>query len=89
MPVAMKTLTAQVPLSLAEEVDALAAELERPRQWVMKKALTLYLASQRDRRKAIREGLDDVDGGRTVSMDAMDEWLDSLDTSSERPAPQA
>ncbi|MDB5837773.1 MAG: ribbon-helix-helix, copG family protein [Caballeronia sp.] len=89
MPVAMKTITAQVPLSLAEEVDALAAELERPRQWVMKKALTLYLASQRDRRKAIREGLDDVDGGRTVSMDAMDEWLDSLDTSSERPAPQA
>jgi predicted transcriptional regulator len=89
MPVAMKTLTAQVPLSLAEEVDALAAELERPRQWVMKKALTLYLASQRDRRKAIREGLDDVDGGRTVSMDAMDQWLDSLDTSSEQPVPKA
>ncbi|SAL42954.1 hypothetical protein AWB69_04332 [Caballeronia udeis] len=89
MPVAMKTLTAQVPLSLAEEVDALAAELERPRQWVMKKALTLYLASQRDRRKAIREGLDDVDGGRTVSMEAMDQWLDSLDTLSERPVPKA
>jgi predicted transcriptional regulator len=89
MPVAMKTLTAQVPLSLAEEVDALAAELERPRQWVMKKALTLYLASQRDRRKAIREGLDDVDGGRTVSMDAMDQWLASLDTSSEQPVPKA
>ncbi|WP_231937184.1 CopG family ribbon-helix-helix protein [Caballeronia udeis] len=85
----MKTLTAQVPLSLAEEVDALAAELERPRQWVMKKALTLYLASQRDRRKAIREGLDDVDGGRTVSMEAMDQWLDSLDTLSERPVPKA
>ena len=89
MPVAMKTLTAQVPLSLAEEVDALAAELERPRQWVMKKALTLYLASQRDRRKAIREGLDDVDDGRTVSMDAMEQWLDSLDTTSERPVPKA
>ena len=89
MPVAMKTLTAQVPLSLADEVDALAAELERPRQWVMKKALTLYIASQRDRRKAIREGLDDVDGGRTVSMDAMDQWLDSLDTLSERPVPKA
>jgi predicted transcriptional regulator len=89
MPGAMKTLTAQVPLSLADEVDALAAELERPRQWVMKKALTLYLASQRDRRKAIREGLDDVDGGRTVSMDAMDQWLDSLDTLSERPVPKA
>jgi hypothetical protein len=33
MPVAMNTLTAQVPLSLAEELNALAAELERPRQW--------------------------------------------------------
>ena len=89
MLVAMKTLTAQVPVSLAEEVDALAAELERPRQWVMKKALTLYLAAQRDRRKAIREGLDDVDAGHTVSMAAMDQWLDSLDTSNEQPVPKA
>jgi predicted transcriptional regulator len=89
MPIAMKTLTAQVPVSLADEVDALAAELERPRQWVMKKALTLYLAAQRDRRRAIREGLEDVDAGRTVSMDTMDQWLDSLDTPSEWPVPKA
>ncbi|CAN7491787.1 CopG family transcriptional regulator [Caballeronia sp. LjRoot31] len=40
-------------------------------------------------REAIREGLGDVDAGRTVTMDAMDQWLDSLDTSSELPTPKA
>jgi predicted transcriptional regulator len=40
-------------------------------------------------REAIREGLEDVDAGHTVSMEAMDQWLDSLDTSSEQPAPKA
>jgi predicted transcriptional regulator len=40
-------------------------------------------------REAIREGLEDVDAGRTVTMDAMDQWLDSLDTSSELPTPKA
>jgi predicted transcriptional regulator len=39
-------------------------------------------------REAIREGLEDVDAGRTVTMDAMDQWLDSLDASSELPSPK-
>ncbi|CAN7526614.1 hypothetical protein LJR034_003587 [Caballeronia sp. LjRoot34] len=39
--------------------------------------------------EAIREGLEDGDAGRTVTTDAMDQWLDSLDTSSELPTPKA
>jgi predicted transcriptional regulator len=60
-----------MPVSLAEEMKAKAAEPERG-----------------DCRKAVREGLDDVDAGCTVSMDATNQWLDSLDTSSERRHPK-
>jgi predicted transcriptional regulator len=42
-----RTLTAQVPVELAEEVDALSAQIERPSQRIIKKALVQYLARGR------------------------------------------
>jgi len=39
--------------------------------------------------RTIGEALEDVDAGRTVAMDAMIQWLGSLDTSSELPAPKS
>jgi len=38
--------------------------------------------------QAIGEALEDVDAGRTVDRDAKIQWLGSLDTSSELPAPK-
>jgi predicted transcriptional regulator len=40
-------------------------------------------------REAIREGLEEVDAGRVVTMDAMEQWLESLDTSTELPLTEA
>ena len=79
-----RTLTAQVPIELAEQIDALSAALERPRQWIMKKALIAYVARENERRRMIQEGLDDVTAGRVVSMEAMEAWADS-DTSEAAP----
>ena len=39
MSTATKVLTAHVPLSLAEKVEAMASRLERSRGWVIKQAL--------------------------------------------------
>ena len=38
--------------------------------------------------QAVGEALEDVDAGRTVDRDAKIQWLGSLDTSSELPAPK-
>ncbi len=84
-----RTLTAQVPVALAEEVDALAEQIERPKQWIIKKALIAYLAREKEKRRLIQEGLDDVDAGRVVSMEQAEEWADSLGTQNERPVPRA
>jgi predicted transcriptional regulator len=76
-------------VALAEEVDALAEQIERPKQWIIKKALIAYLAREKEKRRLIQEGLDDVDAGRVVSMEQAEAWADSLGTQNERPVPRA
>lgn len=89
MTVATRTLTVQVPVALAEELDALADLLERPPQWIVKKALIAYLTREKETRRLIQEGLDDVTAGRMVSMEDAQAWADSLGTENERAVPCA
>ncbi|SAK73150.1 hypothetical protein AWB80_04053 [Caballeronia pedi] len=84
-----RTLTAQVPIELAQEVDALSELLERPRQWIIKKALVQFLAREAEKRRLIQEGLDDVSAGRMVSMEQARAWANSIGTDEERPVPKA
>ena len=84
-----RTLTAQVPVELAEEVDALSEQIERPKQWIIKKALIQYLAREAEKRRLIQEGLDDVTAGRFVSMEQARAWANSIGTDNELPVPKA
>ena len=52
-----RTLTAQVPIELAQEVDAWSQLLERPRQGIIKKALVQFLAREAEKRRLIQEGV--------------------------------
>jgi predicted transcriptional regulator len=47
------------------------------------------LAREKEKRRLIQEGLDDVDAGRVVSMEQAEEWADSLGTQNEQPVPRA
>jgi predicted transcriptional regulator len=86
MATEMRTLTAQVPVELAQEVDALAELIERPKQWIIKKALVQYLAREAEKRRLIQEGLDDVTAGRLVPIEQIEAWADSIGTGNEPPA---
>ena len=80
-----KVLTAHVPLSLAEKVDRLAARLERSRGWIVKQALSAWIDQEEERERLTIEALADVDNGRVIDHQAVQEWAESL--SSERPLP--
>ena len=80
-----KVLTAHVPLSLAEKVDQLAARLERSRGWIVKQALSAWINQEEERERLTIEALADVDNGRVIDHQAVQEWAESL--SSERPLP--
>ncbi|HGU9140886.1 TPA: ribbon-helix-helix domain-containing protein, partial [Escherichia coli] len=46
---ATKVITAHVPLSMADKVDLMAARLERSRGWIIKQALSAWLAQEEER----------------------------------------
>lgn len=73
-----RVLTAHVPKALAQDVDALAKRLDRPRGWIMKEALVTYLELEKRRYELTLEGLADVDAGRTVDHEAVEAWAAGL-----------
>ncbi len=75
-----KVMSAQIPLPLADKVDALAARLERSRGWVVKQALAAWVDQEEERSRLTREALADVDAGRVIDHQSVQAWADSLDT---------
>jgi predicted transcriptional regulator len=83
-----KVLTAHVPLALAEKVDRMATRLERSRGWIVKQALSAWIAQEEERSRLTREALADVDAGRVISHQSVQAWAASLDTDQPLPVPR-
>ena len=67
MPSSMKqTISAQIPIELAQAVERMAEELDRSKSWIIKEALTSMLAERERRHQEIMKGLADVKTGRIV-----------------------
>jgi predicted transcriptional regulator len=88
MTAATKVLTAHVPLPLADKVDQMAARLERSRGWVMKQALSAWIAQEEERDRLTQEALADVDAGHVINHQAVQAWAESLGTDQPLPAPR-
>jgi predicted transcriptional regulator len=82
-----KVLTAHVPLPLADKVDQLAARMDRSRGWVVKQALSDWVAQQEERSRLTLEGRADVAAGVLIDHQAVQAWADSLGTEQELPPP--
>lgn len=83
-----KVLTAHVPLSMADKVDQMAARLERSRGWIMKQALSAWIAQEEDRDRLTQEASADVDAGRVIDHQAVQAWAESLGTNQQLPVPR-
>jgi len=81
-----RVLTAHIPLPLAEKVDKLALRLDRSKAWVIKQALSVWLA-QEERYKLTLEALSDVDQGAVIDHSSVQAWAESLDTETQLPVP--
>ncbi len=73
-----RTITAHVPRQLAERLDALAEQLERPRGWVVKRALLLFIERETEKDRLTRDGLAAIDAGRVVAHEDVKAWAASL-----------
>ncbi|WP_207627058.1 CopG family ribbon-helix-helix protein [Photorhabdus stackebrandtii] len=85
---ATKVLTVHVPLPMADKVDQMAARLERSRGWIMKQALSAWIAQEEERDRLTQEALADVDTGRVIDHQAVQAWADSLGTDHQLPVPR-
>jgi predicted transcriptional regulator len=80
-----RVLTAHVGVALAEKVDQAADRLERSRSWIVKQALSAWIAQEEERDRLTHEALADVGADRVIDHRAVQKWADSL--SAEEPLP--
>ena len=83
-----RVLTAHVPLPLAKKVDQMASRLERSRGWIMKQALSAWIAQEEEYNRLTQEALADVDAGKVVEHQAVLAWAESLCTDDPLPIPR-
>jgi len=82
-----RVLTAHVPVQLAERLDQMSERLERSRGWIVKQALSSWIAQEEERDRLTQEALADVDAERVIDHAAVQAWADSLSTDAPLPAP--
>jgi predicted transcriptional regulator len=75
-----KVLTTHVPLPLAEKLDQIASRIDRSRGWIMKQALTDWIAIEEERRRLTIEAFSDVDVGNVIDHSDVQAWANSLDS---------
>lgn len=85
---ATKVLTAHVPLPMADKVDQMATKLERSRGWIMKQALSAWIAQEEERDRLTQEALANVDAGEVIDHQSVQAWADSLGTEQPLPVPR-
>lgn len=82
-----RSVTAHIPIELAEQVDEIAKRLGRSRGWIVKKALSSWIDQEEERTRLTREALADVDAGNLIDHQAVKAWAERLSTEAPLPAP--
>ena len=73
-----RTVTAHIPVELAEQVDKYAEQLERPRGWIVKQALLNWVSLEERRHQMTLEALKEVDEGKFIEHAEIRTWAKGL-----------
>jgi len=81
-----RVITSHAPVPLADQVDALAARMERSRGWIVKQALADFVALEKRRYRLTLEGLASIDVGEGVQQEELESSARSPENRSPRVA---
>jgi len=56
---------------IREQLDKVAAQMDRPRAWIIKEAVVQYLERETWYLAEVQKGIDDMEAGREISHDEM------------------
>jgi predicted transcriptional regulator len=73
MPVSLR-----VPSDLIETLDKIAAALQRPRSWVMLRALRQYVADEGQEVLDVQEGIAELDRGEGIPIEDVLAEMDEI-----------
>jgi len=73
-----RVVTAHLPKELAEKLDGLAGQLDRPRGWLVKEAVEAYVGLAEERRRETLAALEEVDADRVVDHAEVETWVAGL-----------
>jgi predicted transcriptional regulator len=68
----------RLPAELIETLDKIAAALDRPRSWVMLRALKQYIADEGHEVLDVQEGIAEADRGETVPIEDVIADMDEI-----------
>ena len=66
MPDDGRVITARLPDDLADQMDEVADRIERTKSWIVREAVSQWLAEEERRHELTLEALKGVDDGRTI-----------------------
>ncbi|HEX6259064.1 MAG TPA: ribbon-helix-helix domain-containing protein [Woeseiaceae bacterium] len=81
MPNDTRVVTANLPVTLVKEMDAIAARMERSKSWIIKQALFEWVADEQRRHEMTLEALKAVDEGRTYTQREVEEMAAEIKAS--------
>ena len=71
-------ISLRVPADIIERLDKIAVALERPRSWVILRAIKLYLADEGQEVLDVQEGIAEADRGEVVDADQVLAEMDEI-----------
>lgn len=79
-----RVVTAKLPDDLVVEMDEIAERMDRSKSWIVRQAVSEWLAEEQRRYELTLEGLKDIDEGRMVSHEDIKQWAVELKRSARR-----
>ena len=64
-----RVITANVPAELASRLDKIALRIDRSKSWIVRQALSEWLAEEQRRYELTLEALENVDRGSTIPQE--------------------
>lgn len=87
----MSVTTVRLPSSVEQQLDTIAAQLQRSKSWIINQALSEYIARQQleqERWLQTLEAMESATQGKLVDASKVHDWLKSWGTASEQDAPR-
>ena len=67
-----RVVTAKLPEALVARLDEIADRIDRSKSWIIRQALSEWLAEEQRRHELTLEALKDVDEGRTFTQEEIE-----------------